>query len=172
MDIISHGLVGTLIATFKKDYSKRDIALVSFSGALPDLTQIPLYLYIGYLNHRPYWIPLNDDWFGFREGHPFACALWDIPHSLLFFFLVLIPLVFVLKLPRLFIAGYASHIFIDLFTHTGEWGVKLFYPSNYLVNGFTDAWAWNPVYFLFAWSVILFLILGVRKIVQKKTLPR
>jgi membrane-bound metal-dependent hydrolase YbcI (DUF457 family) len=69
--------------------------------------------------------------------------------------LIIIPLVIWLRLPRLAILAYLSHILLDLPTHTGEWGVKPFYPFPFMVNGFTDAWAWPFSYMAISWVVLI-----------------
>jgi hypothetical protein len=154
MDFISHLLIGGIIALLVKASKKTKYLIVLFS-ILPDLFEIPLYLFVGSINARVFWIPNNADWIGFRVLHPVWTALWDIPHSLLFL-LALVLITFIFKLPRIFSFTYAFHIFIDIFTHTGEWNVKLFWPLQYSINGFTDSWAWPLPYLVASW-----LILGI-----------
>jgi hypothetical protein len=58
MDIITHGIIATVFA--KNDSSSRyEIPLLFFAGILPDLFQIPLYLILGYMNGRAFYLPLN-----------------------------------------------------------------------------------------------------------------
>lgn len=163
MDIVSHAIVGRMLVTKKKN-SRKDIWLVSLFGALPDFFQFPLYLYLGYLNQRPFWYPLNSDWIGFRAAQPTWMLWWDIPHSFLTLLFVVAPIVFLLKLNKLVLLAYFLHIFLDLFTHTGEWGVKPFFPFQFMVNGFTDAWAWDPGYFPVAWAALWMVLILVEKI--------
>ena len=168
MDIVSHAIVGRMLAT-KKQNSSKDIWLVMLFGALPDFFQIPLYIYIGYINHRPFFWPLNADWIGFRATHPGWMLWWDIPHSFLTLLFIVTPIVFLLKLNKLVIWAYFFHIFLDLFTHTGEWGVKPFFPLQYMANGFTDAWAWNPIYYPVCWSILWLIVILIEKIrLQRK----
>jgi len=167
MDIVSHAIVGRMLVT-KQTASRKDLWLAALFGALPDFFQLPLYLYIGYINHRPYLWPLNSDWVGFRSAQPMWVLWWDIPHSLFTLLLIVVPLVFRLKLNKLVILAYFSHIFLDLFTHTGEWGVKPFFPLQFMFNGFTDAWAWNPIYYPLTWAVLWVIIILIEKIRSPK----
>ena len=166
MDFVSHYLIGNIIAATRKNITRKQIITVSFFGLLPDVTQIPLYLYVGYLNHRPYWVPGNHDWAGFRDIHPIASALWDIPHSLFFLIFIWI-IVKSLKLHYLCILSYLSHILIDIPTHTGEWAVKFLYPFQIMISGFTDAWAWNFYLYPIVWAILIFSILIIMKFVKK-----
>ncbi len=156
MDIISHALIGRVLVTPRSP--RKDVFWVMAFAALPDLFQIPLYLFLGYVKQRPFWIPLTADWTGFRAAYPEWILWWDIPHSFLFLGLVITPWVLWRRLNRWLIAAYFSHLFVDLFTHTGEWGVKPFFPVNYIVSGFTDAWAWDYWQFPIAWAVLVVII--------------
>ncbi|MBK9209376.1 MAG: hypothetical protein IPL71_14160 [Anaerolineales bacterium] len=97
MDIISHAIVGRMLIS-KKSNTFKDLIFVPFFGALPDIFQIPLYVYIGYINSRPFFYPLTSDWNGFRDLNPLWVLWWDIPHSLFFLLLVVTPIVLLLKL--------------------------------------------------------------------------
>ena len=108
MDIVSHALIGRMVISGKE--KKKDIALVTFAGAFPDLFQIPLYAFVGYINARPFWFPHNADWTGVREAYPAWYLLWDIPHSLLFLAFVITPLVLYFKLNKLIVLSYFLHI--------------------------------------------------------------
>jgi membrane-bound metal-dependent hydrolase YbcI (DUF457 family) len=165
MDIVSHALVGRIIAV--REEEKIDVFWIPFFAALPDFFQIPIYLFLGYINNRPFYIPLNSDWFGIREHYPNLMMLWEIPHSLFFVAFMIIPLVLLLKLNKLTILAYLSHIFIDVLTHTGEWSIKPLFPINYKIEGFTDGWAWKPVFFVFSW-----IALGVIYFLSKFVLKR
>jgi len=162
MDIVSHALIGRALVT--KNDKKADIVWVSFFGALPDVFQIPLYAVVGYYHNRPYYFPENADWTGFRSAHPGWSLLWEIPHSLFFLLLIVVPAVYLLKINKLAIVSYFLHIFVDLFTHTGEWNVKPFFPLNFHINGFTDAWAWDYYFFPITWAILLILIFILDKI--------
>jgi len=158
MDVVSHVLVGKLFEAGAKINSwKHRLIVISFA-ALPDLPIAFVYLLLGREKGRPFWIPLNSDWIGVRAAHPVWSAMWEIPHSLFFLLAVIVPLVYLRRWPKIAIASYFSHIFLDLFTHTGEWCVKPFYPLPYMVQGFTDAWKWPLSYMAVSWSILLVLI--------------
>ena len=170
MDIVSHALVGRMMISGREE--KKDILLVTLAGALPDLFQIPLYIFVGHLHNRPYNFPLNSDWIGIRADYPTWYLLWDIPHSFFFLFFVIILLVYYFKLSKLIILAYFSHIFLDIFTHTGEWALKPFFPFNFMLQGFTDAWAWDAWSFLVVWVIILIIMVGVEFLREKFRMKR
>ncbi len=166
MDIISHGLIGCLIGQFDKSASPKKVLGVGFAAMLPDFFQIPYYLVLGYLNNRPYWIPKNSDWIGFRGKLPMLDLVWDVPHSLFFLFLVVLPLVYYFRLGIVIFLGYLSHIIVDLPTHTGEWNVRYFFPFQYTINGVTDAWSWGLTSLVISWVVLAILNFGIYSMFQ------
>ena len=155
MDILSHALIGKVIAARK--HSRRVMYTGMLFSIMPDLFQIPLYLVVGTYANRFLSIPQIVDWVGFRAAHPVWTMLWEIPHSVFFLILIIVPLVVWLKLPKIGIVAYGLHIFIDVFSHTGEWAVKPLYPFNYSITGFTDGWAWSWQGTVMSW-IILFVI--------------
>lgn len=157
MDIVSHFLIGWLIGE-AANASLRDTAIIAFFGFLPDLFQIPIYIYVGKRNRRRFHYPHHKDWVGARKAHPYLMNLWEIPHSAVFMLLI-VALALALNLPYLAIVAYASHIFIDLFTHTGEWSVMPFYPVKAKFEGFTDAWSWSVKWMVASWLTLITLIL-------------
>lgn len=160
MDVLSHLLIGEALALPSQTGLKNNLLVAGFS-VLPDLMQIPLYLRVGFLNRRLFWLPKREDWFknNFRPRNPGWAGLWDVPHSLFFAALVVAPLVWFLHLPKMAAAAYLLHIFTDLLTHTGEWSVKIFYPFQFKAGGFTDAWAWKYSRMALAWLALGALIL-------------
>lgn len=169
MDFVSHAIIGGTIGAAYKE-KKRNVLFAALFAVLPDITQIPLFFYVGYLRHRFLWIPYDADWAGVRAPHPGWSALWDIPHSLFFVLFVMAPLGLKYKWPRLFIYAYLSHIVIDMFTHVGEWTVKPFYPFNLAFQGFTSAWTWPWAGFMGAWTFlsIIFFVVVVISFLSKK----
>ncbi len=167
MDILSHAIMGKILAT-KKVSDKKESRKIMYTGIffslLPDLAQIPLYLVVGYFAGRSFWFPQIIDWVGFRAAHPMWTMLWEIPHSVFFLILIIIPIVIWFKLPRIAIVAYGFHIFIDLFSHTGEWAVKPLYPFNFTIPGFTDGWAWPWWGMIISWIVLLLISLIISKI--------
>lgn len=87
--------------------------------------------------------------------------MWEIPHSVFCIVLMIVPLVLWLRLPKLTIVSYSSHLMLDLLTHTGEWAVKPFYPLEWTVAGFADAWAWPIRDMMISWGVLATLIVSL-----------
>jgi len=168
MDFISHGLVGITIGLLDNKKTKKKILATSFFSVLPDIFQIPYYLGLGYIKDRPFNWPKLEDWTNFRGVHPFLDAFWDIPHSFLFLVIIIIPLVKYFKKSNFYIYAYLSHILLDIPTHTGEWGVKVFYPLNIKLNGFTDAWAWDYDYFFISWASLIVLNIALYKFIHNQ----
>jgi hypothetical protein len=161
MDIISHILIGKLISLNKNLKTQLWAMFFSF---LPDLTQIPFFLYLGYTNARPFFYPQTIDWQGAKALHPFLSAFYEIPHSFLFLILIILPFILYFKLPKITFFAYLLHLLIDIPTHTGgEWAMKPFYPSHYTFNGFTDAWIWPFYIMLISWAILLLVIIVIKK---------
>ena len=163
MDFVSHYLIGNIIAVTRKKITRKKIITIAFFGLLPDIIQIPLYLYVGFLNNKAFCFPNTCDWVGFRDNHPIISASMDIPHSLFFLFFIWL-IVKYFKLPYLCLLAYLSHILIDIPSHTGEWAVKFLYPFPFMVNGYADVWAWNLYLYPIVWMVLVFIIVIVKKI--------
>jgi hypothetical protein len=168
MDLVSHVLVGKVFQTASKLNSLKEKFIVISFAFIPDIPVLFVYLLLGRANNRPYWIPYNSDWIGVREAHPWWAAMWEIPHSIFFLLLIIVPLVLYFKWPKIAIFSYFSHIFLDAFTHTGEWRLKPFYPFNFMINGFTDAWAWPLQYMVVSWIFLVIMIFALHKIVSKR----
>lgn len=166
MDTLSHLLIGRLLAA-SSTRSRKEKWLIAAFAALPDLTQIPIYLYIGFLHHRPLWIPFNIDWDGFRALHPVWSMLWEVPHSVFFVFLVVLPLVLYFRLPKMAFVAYCSHIVVDLFSHFGEWAVKPLYPFPFMWHGWTNGWAWSVWQMALSWLVLILFIAGAEFLTKR-----
>ncbi|MGA2434793.1 MAG: hypothetical protein ABSG25_05850 [Bryobacteraceae bacterium] len=160
MDFVSHGLIGGFVATFQRPGHSHSSWWITAFAVLPDLPVLVVYLLLGRSLNRPLWLPRETDWVGMRTAHPIWSAMWEIPHSFFFVLLVVVPVVYLLHLPKLSIVAYLSHLFLDLFTHTGEWAVKPFYPLSWQFDGFTDAWKWPLPSMIVSWLVIIGLILA------------
>lgn len=143
MDILSHGLIGHLIG-HQQNRTKKEKLLTWFFGLLPDLFQIPYYVFVGRKNNRFCWIPHHKDREGFRGKYPKRDLLRDIPHSL-FSVLPLRLLLSLFKVDKrlqyIYLSSYLSHILVDIFTHTDERHVKYLYPlkTSYTKKGRADA---------------------------------
>jgi len=170
MDIISHGLVGKFFQLISTTRNKKEkMTIVSFA-ILPDIPIFFIYILLGIEKERPFWIPHNSDWIGLRDAHPIWSACWELPHSALFLMLVIIPFVLYFKLHKVCIISYFLHIVLDIFTHTGEWAIKIFYPFDFMVNGFTEAWAWPIQYMILSWTLLIVSMLTYKLIVKKRTI--
>ena len=144
MDILSHILIGEIIALPTQSTVKNNLWVVGFSY-LPDLPQIILYLYVGFLKKRFLWIPKNQDWYKIplRDKHKFWVSLWDMPHSFLFWLIVIIPIVFIFNLPLACVVSSLMHLIIDLLTHKGLWAVRPLFLVKQKLKGITNAWEWS-----------------------------
>jgi len=159
MDILSHILIGRIISF--NQIKKAQIFAMVFSF-LPDLGQIPFYLVLGYENARPFLFPYNSDWIGARATHPILTAMWDIPHSLFFLLLIILPVIIFFKIPKIAFFAYGLHLLIDIPTHTGEWAIKPLYPLNFTMPGITDAWAWPVFAMLLTWIILGLIIFSLK----------
>lgn len=168
MDIITHALTGKIIALPQK--SKRtDFWTILFS-LLPDASLIPFYLTLGYINGRAFFIPHNSDWNGARNLYPFLNSIQEISHSFVFAFLIILPIILLFKLPKIAFLGYLAHIILDLPSHTGEWAIKPFYPLNYSIEGFTDAWSWPLYSMAISWIICFIIFIILKKILNDKSI--
>lgn len=172
MDIISHVLVGKASQEASRARTWKDKLVIISLAAVPDLPLLIVYLLVGHEQGRPFWIPHNSDWSGVREAHPIWSAMWEVPHSAVFWLLIVVPLVAWLKCPKMAIVSYFSHIVLDLPTHAGEWAVKPFYPFSFVVNGFTNAWAWPFAYMLLSWVALLLIVVGISSVTARRTSRR
>ena len=168
MDIISHSLIGKILSIPYKNSRKRFIGIIFFS-VLADIISIPLYFYVGQIKNRFLWLPQNNDWIGLRELHPYWSLFYDIPHSFFFLLLIIIPLAIFFRIPKITIIAYLLHLLTDLFTHTGEWALKPFYPLNYKFEGLTDAWAWPLSSMIISWLILFFIIFLFSLFFSKKS---
>ena len=110
----------------------------------PDLLNIPCYLYLGAKTNSTLWYPnpkafyenpwILDHW---------TWTGWNMSHSLLFWALIILPLLWRFKWTPLFGVAYLSHILLDLPSHSGIWSVQPLWPFNWLFHGWFDAWAWD-----------------------------
>ncbi|MDP7312041.1 MAG: metal-dependent hydrolase [Candidatus Thalassarchaeaceae archaeon] len=172
MDILSHALIGAIIAQlclWKMDNEKirrRWVLVGALLAVAPDLTNIPLYLHVGSLNDRFLWLPHHSDWDGYRIKHSWMVLGWEISHSLV------IAIIGAWLLHR---KGYAiwpalcwaSHSIVDIFTHTGEWATVPLWPLYIQIEGFADPWKWTPVGWAFSNAVVFTLFVLTSKHLQK-----
>ena len=167
MDIISHILIGKIISFFDRKNKTAGFWAMLFSF-LPDLSQVPFYIYLGVKNMRLFVFPYNADWNTARGFYPFLTALWEISHSFFFLLLIILPVIMFLKLPKIAFFAYFFHIIIDIFTHAGEWSIKPFYPISYTIGGITNAWAWPAIAFFYSWTILSLVIISLTIFFKKK----
>lgn len=163
MDIISHALMGGTLGIASEHNLKDILVVVSFS-VLPDITQIPIYFKISHQHKRLFWLPKHIDWTdkNYHDRYPSLAAIWEAPHSIFFLLLVIAPTVWAFHLPKMAIGSYASHIFVDLFTHKSKWGIKPLWPFQYKFNGLTDTWIWQFKRLFLSWLFFGLLLLFAR----------
>ena len=144
VDIISHGLIGATIGELANNRTGKVVTWSALFGVLPDILQmLVLYPYIGWTAGRSWFLPLDADWIGFRDTHPLLTLFWEVPHSFLFFAVVVVQMGLWAKIPRIALASYCCHLLIDLPTHTGEWAVAPLWPSPWRFEGLIDPWKWS-----------------------------
>ncbi len=159
MDVISHILLGKILSFFGKKTENKIFWVLLFSIAA-DIILIPFYIFLGKENGRFLWVAQNQDWAGASLAHPFLTGMYDTTHSIIFLLLIIFPIVLFFRLPKMAFFVYFFHIVLDIFTHTGEWAIKIIYPLNFKIGGFSDAWAWPVSAMAVCWiilSAIIFL---------------
>jgi membrane-bound metal-dependent hydrolase YbcI (DUF457 family) len=162
MDIISHALIGKIFCYFDKKAKGKNWLVILFS-IIPDFALIPFYIILGKENQRFLWIAQNQDWIGSSITHPILTNIYNITHSIFFALLIILPVVLIFKMPKSAFFAYLSHIIIDIFTHTGEWTIKIFYPLNFNLDGFSDAWQWPFYLMIVSWIILLSIIFLLNK---------
>jgi len=162
MDFISHALIGKIFCYFDKKAKGKNWIIILFS-VLPDIVLIPFYIILGKENERFLWIAQNQDWAGSSISHPILTNSYNTTHSIFFALLIILPIVLALKLPKFAFWAYLSHIIIDVFTHTGEWTIKLFFPYNFNIDGFSNAWAWPISTMIIPWAILSLIIFYLMK---------
>lgn len=162
MDIISHALIGKIFCYFDKKAKDKNWIVILFS-VLPDMVLIPFYIVLGKENERFLWIAQNQDWVGTNISHPYLSGAYDTTHSIFFALIIILPIVLALKLPKSAFFAYFFHVGIDIFTHTGEWSIKMFFPFSLYVDGFSNAWMWPISTMVIPWAILSLIILYLNK---------
>ena len=172
MDVISHAIIGAIIAQiflWQLDDDKTRRSWVLFGacmGAAPDITNIPLYLHLGALNDRLLWIPHHSDWDGYRSSHPLMALGWEITHSLVLVVLVG-GLLYKIGKPIWTAVCWGSHSLIDVLSHTGEWATVPLWPISLRIEGWGDPWKWEPLWWVIS-NIILLTCLALVSLQMKK----
>ncbi len=144
MDSLFHALVGAFIGECAPKSIKNRRLKGALASMSPDLLNIPCYLYLGFKSNSTLWYPKPE---AFYENpwilDHWTWAGWNLTHSLLFWGIIVMPLIRRAKWTPLFGAAYLSHLLLDLPSHSGIWSVQPLWPFNWLLQGWFDAWAWN-----------------------------
>jgi membrane-bound metal-dependent hydrolase YbcI (DUF457 family) len=163
MEFISHALIGKIFFYFDKKIKASQQWIVILFSVMPDFVLIPFYIVLGKENERFLWIAQNEDWIGSDLTHPFLTNAYNTTHSFIFALIIILPIIVYFKLPRLAFFAYLFHIIIDIFTHTGDWTIKMFFPYSFNVNGFSNAWMWPISSMVISWIILSLIILYLNK---------
>jgi membrane-bound metal-dependent hydrolase YbcI (DUF457 family) len=160
MDVISHALIGEIIYLLSGGTTATNFLIILFA-VIADIVHIPFYLILGKKNSRRFCIAKKQDWEGASVKYKFFTFLYNTTHSLFFTFLVISPVIIFFKLSIWCFLAYLSHIIVDIFTHKGEWAIKIFWPFKFKINGLSNAWIW-PIekmanYWIIFSAIIIFL---------------
>ena len=158
MDLLFHALVGATIGELSPKQIERRQLKGTLGGISPDIANLITYPYLGITvgNPIPYATPSDFYANPWIVDH-WSYVPWEITHSLLFWGLVIMPLLYYFKISKLIGIGYLSHIILDLPSHTGIWSSVPLYPFEFMFEGWFDAWAW-PISDILFWSFFPFIL--------------
>ena len=129
MDLLFHAVVGAAIGECApKRIQHRQLKGVA-GALLPDLANLPSYLYLGMKTNSTLWYPTPEAFYSneWIVNHP-TWAVWYLSHSLLFWAIVVVPVFRYAKWEHLLSIAYLSHLLLDLPSHTGIWGMAPLWP--------------------------------------------
>ncbi|MCH7492694.1 metal-dependent hydrolase [Patescibacteria group bacterium] len=145
MDVMSHAVWGATIVR-----KRPEMWWAAFIGALPDLLTALYGLirfkgkYLLYMSNLRLTANKDDTYF----------KVYYFFHSLLPISVVAIVIYFMAPSYLILVLPYYFHIFLDVFTHRGIWGTRLFYPiSNFHFHG-RDWWK-NRWISIINWSMLI-----------------
>jgi len=152
MDIISHGLWGSLLVGRQ---NKTQFWLAFFFGVAPDLFSFGIFTVLTLLgiNSRPDWSAGPPP----MEAIPaYINTFYNITHSLIIFLIIFTLVSLILKKPLWVMLAWPLHILLDIFTHSSE-----FFPTPFLwpVASYTfNGIGWGtPSIFFTNWGLLLIL---------------
>ena len=154
MDIISHGLWGSLVFGRK---NKLTFLIAFLIGIAPDLFSFGFYTLLTWLG-----IEQRLDW---ASGVPpmslipaYIHLLYNITHSLIIFIIIFALVWLIARKPVWIMLAWLLHIIIDIFSHSLEFFPTPFlWPlSDYVFNGIM--WG-NPYIFFPNWILLLILFI-------------
>jgi len=158
MDIISHVLIGEIIFLLTGGTITTNFLIILFA-VIADIVHIPYYLILGKKNNRKFCIAQKQDWERMSEKYKFFTILYNTTHSIFFAFFVILPIILFFKLSVWIFFAYLSHIIVDIFTHKGEWAIKVFWPFKFKINGFSNTWIWSIEKTINLWIILFSIIL-------------
>ncbi len=139
MDIGTHLATGLLASTLVEHPTAK--ALCVLGSVIPDMAQVPYYLYRICKKDWKLWRHMKKD--GPDAYHPsWERKIYYLLHSFVFLGF-LYGLSFLLKNPLIlgFAIGYTTHILLDIPTHKGEAANRPFYPfATFHIDGYMDWW--------------------------------
>ena len=158
MDFLTHALVGALLGELSPKRIKNRQAKGALAAMSPDIANLVAYPYLGIKsgNMIPYAYPRDFYANPWIVDH-WTWIPWEITHSFLFWGLIVMPLLIWFRKPLLLGIAYASHLLLDMPSHSGIWSTVPFYPFEYRFDGWFDAWAWGAQE-IFISATIVFLI--------------
>lgn len=135
MDLISHGLMGTMMAGFglKKKFGSVSLVAMAIASVAPDFDVITCIK--GPKAFYKYHRELTHSLVG-------AAILWTLISIGIYFFIPLHNLLAVVSMAGV---GLAGHLLLDSLT---PWGLPLFYPFKRKKYGFDLIWFFDPVLFI------------------------
>ena len=147
MDTVTHALLGLILGEMApKDIKHRRLIGLGF-GMLPDITNVLLvHPYLGWLAGRDIPFALGIDFVNHPEilDH-WTYHVWLLSHSLLFWAIVFLPFWRKSGTAKLAAVASLSHLFADIPSHSGAYGLEPVYPIAYIFDGWFDAWLWGPI---------------------------
>ena len=161
MDFLTHALVGALLGELSPERIKKSTSQRGAGGDISRHCQscsLPLF---GHKIRQHHSVCLPRDFYAnpWIVDH-WTWVPWEITHSFLFWGLIVMPLLLYFKKPLLFGVAYASHLLLDMPSHSGIWSTVPFYPFEYRFDGWFDAWAWGAQE-IFISATTVFLLYAV-----------
>ena len=136
MDFLTHALVGALLGELSPERIKNRQVKGALAAISPDIANLVAYPYLGIKsgNIIPYAYPRDFYANPWIVDH-WTWVPWEITHSFLFWGFIVMPLLLYFKKPLLFGVAYASHLLLDMPSHSGIWSTVPFIP---LIIGLMD----------------------------------
>ena len=154
MDNLSHFLFGYILLG-----NRINIILILLFSNLPDIISLPFKIYYTFIVEKKKklteivkWDPSTD-----------YLKIYRFAHSLFFCLLIGVILSLFTDQYLLLVGCMASHIFLDMFTHSGKWGTRLFYPfSDFHLNSFNWFCGRKSLIVYIFISILIFSVAALR----------